>query len=380
MDAQNEAGSLPDLDLDIDRVDVVVKRHKIENPIKTSFGMMNSRPAVFVRVVDRFGVTGYGEVWSNFPACGAEHRARLFETEIAPRVRGNAFPSPAACFTQLSEATRILALQSGEIGPIAQCLAGLDVALWDLAATRKGLPLYRLLGGRSGRIGVYASGINPKGVADTIDRARATGHRRFKLKIGFGDEIDFANVETVRSSLGPEERFMVDVNQAWSSETALSGVKRLAEYGPDWIEEPIRVDAPRSNWENLHRASGIPIAGGENLAGNGEFDSAIAGGWLDVIQPDVCKWGGISECLPLAKRIVGAGKVYCPHSLGGGIALAASAHLLAAAGGDGFLEIDANPNPLRENIFSVKPKSGRIHLAEKPGLGIDREVITSFFT
>ena len=379
MGAQNDTNSLPDFDLNIDRVDVVVRRYEIENPIKTSFGTMSNRPAVFVRVVDRHGVTGYGEVWCNFPACGAEHRARLFETEIAPRMRGRTFRTPANCFAQQSESTRILALQTGEIGPVAQCLAGLDVALWDLAATRIGEPLYRMLGGRSSRIGVYASGINPQGVAGTVDRARANGHSRFKLKIGFGDEIDFANVETVRSSLGPDERFMVDANQAWSFEAALANVQRLAEYGPDWIEEPMRVDSPQDDWIELKRASRIAIAGGENFADTDDFEAAIAGNWLDVIQPDVCKWGGISQCFPLAKQIVGAGRTYCPHSLGGGVALAASAHLLVAAGGDGLLEIDANPNPLREDIFPIEAESGEIQLADRPGLGIDREAIAPSF-
>ena len=89
-----------------------------------------------------------------------------------------------------------------------------------------------------------------------------------------------------------------------------------------------------------------------------------------MIQPDLCKWGGISGVLPIAQKIITAGKRYCPHYLGGGIGLAASAHLLAAVGGDGMLEIDSNDNSLRDALFSVPIKEGRLTLPDTPGLGM----------
>ena len=76
---------------------------------------------------------------------------------------------------------------------------------------------------------------------------------------------------------------------------------------------------------------------------------------MAVVQPDVAKWGGISGCLPVARRVVAARRRYCPHYLGGGIGLLASAHLLAAVGGDGLLEVDCNPNPLREGLAEPFP-------------------------
>jgi L-alanine-DL-glutamate epimerase-like enolase superfamily enzyme len=89
------------------------------------------------------------------------------------------------------------------------------------------------------------------------------------------------------------------------------------------------------------------------------------------VQPDLGKWGGFSGCLPVVKEIRASGLRYCPHWLGGGIGLAASAHLLAAVGGGGLLEVDANPNPLRDEIFpaAVSVKGGAITLSEAPGLG-----------
>ncbi|MEM7464689.1 MAG: enolase C-terminal domain-like protein, partial [Pseudomonadota bacterium] len=85
----------------------------------------------------------------------------------------------------------------------------------------------------------------------------------------------------------------------------------------------------------------------------------------------ICKWGGISECLVVARNVLAVGLRYCPHYLGGGIGLAASAHLLSAAGGDGLLEVDVNENPLREILAGplLPLKDGMVIIPDAPGLG-----------
>jgi D-galactarolactone cycloisomerase len=120
----------------IDRVEAHVLRCPIDTPVRTSFGVMHDRPAVFIRVIDRDGASGWGEVWCNFPSCGAEHRAALVQTVFAPLVEGQRVTHPAVLFDQLSARTAVLALQSGEHGPIAQVIAGIDLAVWDLQARR----------------------------------------------------------------------------------------------------------------------------------------------------------------------------------------------------------------------------------------------------
>jgi L-alanine-DL-glutamate epimerase-like enolase superfamily enzyme len=90
-----------------------------------------------------------------------------------------------------------------------------------------------------------------------------------------------------------------------------------------------------------------------------------------VLQPDLAKWGGFSACLPVARQALARGLRYCPHFLGAGVGLLASAHLLAASGGDGQLEVDANPNPLRTATCGpvAQVLDGRVRLSERPGLG-----------
>ncbi|MEP2814973.1 MAG: enolase C-terminal domain-like protein, partial [Alphaproteobacteria bacterium] len=116
---------------------------------------------------------------------------------------------------------------------------------------------------------------------------------------------------------------------------------------------------------------GVPLAAGENFMGVEDFDAAVAAGSLAYIQPDMAKWGGVTGCLPVAQAILAGGRTYCPHYLGGGIGLLASANLLAAVGGPGLLEVDANPNPLRSDIPGMTMTDGRIVLGTAPGLGIE---------
>lgn len=353
------------------RVAAHLYRYPAEHEVRTSFGVMRERPALFVHVEDEEGAVGWGEVWCNFPDCGAEHRARLIETVFAPLLEGRPVSDPAAASRELAERTAVLAIQSGERGPIHQCIAGIDIALWDLAGRRASLPLWRMLGGQDPSVRVYASGINPDWPGRVAERSLAEGHRAFKLKVGFGESTDIANLAAMREVIGASRELMADANQAWGLAEAMAMCGRMEAFGLSWIEEPLRADTPWSRWRSLAEATRIPLAAGENLIGIQEFEAACDSRSLSVIQPDVAKWGGISGCLEAARRVRRAGLRYCPHYLGAGIGLLASAHLLAAAGGDGMLEIDANPNPLRMLTCGVAANvvEGRIVLDERPGLG-----------
>jgi L-alanine-DL-glutamate epimerase-like enolase superfamily enzyme len=365
--------TLPRPELRIARVEAFVFRAPIATPVRTSFGTMHDRPALFVRVTDANGAHGWGEVWCNFPACGAEHRKNLIDTVLAPLLV--ALPhidGPEAAFEHLSARSAVLAIQSGEHGPLAQAIAGIDLALWDLAARRAQQPLWRYLGGTGDRIAVYASGINPERPHETAARMLARGHRAFKLKIGFGSERDLANLRALRATLGDGHRVMVDANQAWTLAEALAMAPQLAPFALGWLEEPLRADRPWSEWKALRDECPVPLAGGENIAGAAQFDAAVAAEVFAVVQPDAAKWGGISGCWPVIAAVQRAGRTYCPHYLGGGVGLLASAHLLCAAGGAGMLEIDANPNPLRSTLCGplASIDDGSARLGDAPGIGL----------
>jgi D-galactarolactone cycloisomerase len=358
----------------IARIESRIIRTLIAVPIRTSFGIMRDRPAVFVKVTDADGAEGFGEVWCNFPSVGAEHRARLANEVIGPLLIESGELDLRGVFAHLMQRLHILAIQSGEWGPLGHVAAGIDAACHDLAARKAGLPLWRFLDDSgTGKIRAYASGIGPEDPAELAASAASRGHTAFKLKVGFGRKTDLHSLSAIRSALAPYSMLMADANQGWRFDDALKAIRMCADHDVAWIEEPIAADRPLTDWTTLARTSPIALAGGENINRLSDFESVIAGKIFGYLQPDVAKWGGVSGCLEAARLALGAGMIYCPHFLGSGIGLMTSAHLLAAAGGDGLLEIDVNPNPHRDALVggALPLVAGSIQLSEAAGIGIE---------
>lgn len=360
------------------RVEAHVFRTPIKEPVRTSFGTMTERAAVFVRAEDSDGARGWGEIWCNFPNAAAEHRARLLSDIVAPLALGRPLDDPVALWGEIERALHVLRIQSGDPGAFSAAAAGLDLALHDLRARKRGLPLWRALGGNDDRpVPVYASGLNPGRAAyDTVGRMRGAGYRAFKIKIGFGEETDIGSLRPVAKTLKSGERLMVDVNQGWDLATACRMAPKLAEFGLGWIEEPLAADRPLAEWTQVAAAAPTVLAGGENMRGTGQFQHAIDSGLFGVLQPDAAKWGGHSGCLPVARAALAAGRSYCPHYLGGAIGLLHSLHLLAAVRGPGLLEVDANANPLREDVLQnlMAVADGCVSLPDGQGLGLEPDL------
>ncbi|MGI9437012.1 MAG: mandelate racemase/muconate lactonizing enzyme family protein [Geminicoccaceae bacterium] len=282
----------------------------------------------------------------------------------------------------MRERLHLLSLQAGESGPADQIASGLDIAMHDLAARKAGVSLATFLGGAPRALESYASGIDSRLAPAMIATARDAGFSTFKLRVGFDREGDADVFKTCGGLIDNGEVLAVDANQNWSV-ADVHGLKGLINDAPlAWVEEPLPVDRPLSEWVDVAGALIHPIAGGENMRSPDQFDQAIAGHVFGVIQPDVCKWGGLSGCLDIARRASSAGKRYCPHFLGGGLGLVTSAHFLSAAGGDGMLEIDVNDNALRELFAgSLLPlRDGRAITPDGPGLGVtpDRDLIRDY--
>lgn len=367
-------GSGRKLNTHLSRIQAFACRAPVKRPVETSFGIMRDRPAVFVRVEDADGCFGWGEVFANWPAAGAEHRVTLLERDIAPLVLGHSFEDPRAFFAQLSAKTHIRALQCGEQGPFNQVIAGLDTALWDLTARRLGQPLRQLLNPQAeSKIAAYASGIHIAGAQDNVDLARTAGFGAFKVKVGFDDHRDISELCRLDDSLGPGERLFADANQGFDVERSVGFLERVQHTRLEWLEEPLVADAPMEQWAEVAKSSTIALAGGENIVGHEGFKGAIQDGIFRFIQPDVAKWGGVSGCFDVARAATEAGQIYCPHFLGGGIGLAASAEILAAVGGAGLLEVDVNPNILRSafELEGIASEGASWTCSQKPGLGIE---------
>lgn len=341
--------------------------------IASSFGVRSERGAVLIRVEDASGSFGWGEVWSGMPASGALHRLNLLREFVVPALVGTTFQAVQPAIARLRSLTLPIIRLAGERGPVAQILGGMDTALWDLQARRMGLPLYRVLGGTQARMRCYASGLAPDTPAARLDVLRQAGYNAFKFKAGFDDARSIPLLLRQRRALAPTEAMMLDANCGWDLATATQALAQLDDGDFSWIEEPLGPECPAAEWQALKARTRIPIAAGENLADIDEFVAALS--WLDVIQPDAAKWGGISGAHEVGLRAIAANRQFCPHSFGTQVAAIASAHVLAATGGGGYLELDVNHNPLRAtSTYGEWIKDGVLSLTEAPGLGFELDL------
>ena len=357
------------------RLDVHAFHAPLATPVRNAFGAIAARPMVLVRLEASDGAHGWGEVFANFPPGGAHHRASLAAKVFAPLVAGARADDPDTLRAMLDRRTQVMAIQCGEPGPFAQVIGAIDQAAWDMSARRAGVPLWKHLGGDSPRVRVYASGLGPDDVAATALSKIAAGYRAFKLKVGFDSARDVANLAALRDALGPAATIMVDANQAWTPGDAPARIAELAPFGLHWVEEPLRADAPMADWRALASSCGVSLAAGENLRGVEAFRDAIDAGILAFVQPDVGKWGGIGGVAEVARYAAARGATMCPHWLAGGVGLAASMHLTAAFGtASSLVEVDANPNPLREDVFPLDLHDGFATLGDAPGLGVEPDL------
>ena len=236
-------------------------------------------------------------------------------------------------------------------GPFAQAIAGIDLAVWDLHARRQqhcAVEAARRSTAARSR-SMPAASIR-QGPSRGARQPSTRGHRALKLKIGFRSGGRPRQSGGAARLVG-EGLLAADVNQGWSIEQALELAPQLAGVRP-WLAGGADPRRPAV-------AGVAAVAPGNQLfrsrrARTSQAMPDLPRCWvsrvLGVVQPDIAKWGGLSACAGIARDILQSGKMFCPHYLGAGIGLLASAHLLAGVGGDGLLEVDANENPLRDRF------------------------------
>ncbi|HSJ28366.1 MAG TPA: mandelate racemase/muconate lactonizing enzyme family protein, partial [Acidimicrobiia bacterium] len=229
-------------------------------------------------------------------------------------------------------------------------------ALWDLAGKLTGLPVWRMVGGLSNALDLYASFGTHRSPAETADRARMVVERGFRaLKLRFGRENvadDLAVLDAVLGSVGADVAVMVDCNQGWRMpwDTAppaqLADViplaRLLVERGVHWMEEPLHR-GDHAGMARLREETGVRVAGGEMTREIHEFRAMLAAGALDVYQPDAAVTGGIGGLRSLAVEVRDRGHVFSPHTWGSGVGFVANAHLTAGTGGTSYLEYPLDP-------------------------------------
>jgi L-alanine-DL-glutamate epimerase-like enolase superfamily enzyme len=344
----------------------------LANPVKAAFGVMNTRHLVLLEVTDQDGHSGFGESWTNFPAWGAAERVAAFNDFFLPYLKNKEVADVGSFVLTLAKPLRGGALQSGTMGPLVSTLCAVEAALWDLTAKRRNVSLSKLLFEKpASRVRIYGSGINAPLPLKIIDSYLERGVSIFKLKMGFGDAEDLANLTAMRKHLGGRAKLAIDSNRNWTFAQARSWLDRLADAGVQWLEEPLKIEEVSRTGE-LAALSKVPISGGENfLVEPGSNIAALAEEPLAIIQPDMAKYCLVQDFLKLLPEAAKRGKRVVPHFLGAAPGQMLAAHLAAGCGADPLVEWDVNENPLHTDFFAepVEIVDGRLALPDRPGLG-----------
>jgi D-galactarolactone cycloisomerase len=328
------------------------------------FGPWTHMETLFVRVDTDGGITGWGEAFG-FAASTLTREAIL--RVVAPLCIGREFTDVPTFMADLQRKLHAM----GRHGPVSFALAGIDIALWDIAGKAQGVPIHRLLGGATrDRIPTYASLLRygkPDLVARYTEEAIGRGYTAIKLHEHL--------VETVapgREAAGPNIAIMVDTNCAWAPDEAIAMAHKLKVYDLAWLEEPVDPVDDYDTMARIRRDTGVTIAAGENIGHAAEARLAIALGALDIFQPSVTKIGGI---IAMGKAIDVAqqhGVRVMPHSPYFGPGLIATLHVIAARLPDAmcerfYCELEATPL----GADAIAAPDGHMKVPQGPGLGID---------
>jgi L-alanine-DL-glutamate epimerase-like enolase superfamily enzyme len=261
------------------------------------------------------------------------------------------------------------------------CLAmsGIDMALWDIRGKALRLPLYKLLGGSKKAIPAYAGGVSlgyqdSKQLVEEAGKSLQQGYKAIKLRVGDSPKNDIERMSAVRKAFGDELIILTDANIGYELEDVRRVMPAMDELGIGWLEEPF----PAHDYRSYREAKGFgrtPLAAGENHYTRFEFDRVIEDGAITILQPDLSKSGGITECLRIAALGAAWKLPVHPHSSMTGLNHAASIHFLAAIDNGGYFEGDVSKsNRFRDELVQnpgLVDKDGNVWPLEKPGLGLE---------
>jgi D-galactarolactone cycloisomerase len=382
-----------------------LRTHVLEAPLSEpfawSFTETSTRASCVVEITTEDGLSGWGE------CIGPARLNAAIVASWAPLLTGQDALAVDRLWLALYNGLR----DQGQKGLALTALSGVDVALWDLRGRHWGEPVWRLMGGRfRDSVSAYATGTYRRGagwrslesrrrethhsggdadalVRDTlsylVDEVRgyvAQGFRAAKLKIGFGVAQDVALIRAVREAVGPRVGLMLDANHGYDAIDAIRLGRAIADCDIGWFEEPVVPD-DLDSYVEVRRGQPIPVAGGETEFTRWGFREVFTRRAMDIVQPDVCACGGLSEAKKIADMATAFGVRLVPHVWGTGIGLAAALQLHAVLPPspprhdptEPVLEFDRSEHPFRQAVLRapIEHVDGTVAIPDGPGLGIE---------
>ncbi|MFN0050630.1 MAG: mandelate racemase/muconate lactonizing enzyme family protein [Planctomycetales bacterium] len=350
----------------IDRIETINLRFEYANGFTYAGGKCTGRLTSLVLVHGDGGQVGIGTAYSH-PAL--VHM--IVQQQLAPLLVGEDPTEVERIWDRMYRVTRWY----GRKGVAMSALGAIDTACWDLRGKAQGKPVWSLFGGRQPRCPAYASALlwkEPPDLAEEAARLIARGFRRVKMRLGRGPDRDRAAVNAVRQAIGSDCDLMCDGSMRYSPGEARSLGEYLAAQRVFWFEEPFQPE-DLDAYAAFRGTVDVPLAAGENEFGFQGFRELIRTRAVDIVQPDACRCGGISEVKRVADLAHAAGLRVATHSWSDAVAIVANAHVVSAVPNGLTVEVDQTGNPFVDELLEepLSISDGVLALSDRPGLGIE---------
>ncbi|MBN7813350.1 mandelate racemase/muconate lactonizing enzyme family protein [Algoriphagus sp. H41] len=359
-------------------IEPFVISQRLDTPFYFSQWQYDMRKICIVRITLEDGTYGWGEGYG--PAHILKAGIKFFE----PFLLGKSALEHEVLWEEMYRRS----MDYARSGILQAAISAVDVALWDIKGKLLDQPVSVLLGGvKNPVIEPYATGLYftqvenlEKALAEEAAMYKGQGFRATKMKVGLGIEEDVKNVASVRNAIGPDMKLMVDANHAYSYKEAIELAKKIEQYDIGWFEEPVSPE-DYEGYRRLRDHTSIPIAGGECEYLKYGFRRLLENESVDIVQPDICAAGGITEAKKIATLAQTFSKDLVPHTWGTWIAISAAIHVVANLDKNPgrmynslpMLELDRTENSLRDQVtkHQVRLEDGLIQVPKGPGLGVD---------
>ena len=371
----------------IEKIHAHVLDYQLEQAFESASMRFDRRQHCLVEVICDDGTIGWGECLGP-----AKPNAAVIEAYATSIIGRNPLETEKL-WIELYNRLR----DQGQRGLTVTALSGIDIALWDIKGKHYGAPVSELLGGRfREHVHAYATGSFKR---DGVDRVQDTaeevagyaqeGFCGVKIKIGFDVEEDVKVIAAAREALGNGKRLMIDANHGYDLLEALEVGKRAAAFDVAWFEEPV-LPEQISTYHAVRDGQPLPVASGENWHGRYAMLEPLQTRAVDIVQPDVCSVGGISEMRRVVDMAAMFGVRLIPHVWGTAVCLAASLQCMAALPPnpprrrpiEPIMEFDRTHNPFQQAVVKtpLEHDGGVVQIPDGPGLGIEinRDALRQF--
>ncbi|MDD3334420.1 MAG: mandelate racemase/muconate lactonizing enzyme family protein [Eubacteriales bacterium] len=330
---------------------------------------------IYVKLETDDGLIGWGESTGGLTA--APEKGLL--EELRSRVIGL---DPTNVTGVLDFLRKTLFLTSG-----GSAVSGIEMACWDIIAKKANMPLWQLLGGKvRPHIRCYANGWyqgprEPERFAERAQEIVAMGYTALKFD-PFGKAYKFMSrdeelyamkiVRAVRGAVGDEVDLLIEAHDRFNQTEAIRIGQMLEEFRPFWYETPVISD----NFDRLNevaRRVHVPVIAGERTSNPRSLVKLLAGGAIDIVNPEILGCGGIIgllDCFAIARSF---DAYVAPHNAQSPFCTAVNVHVDITQPNLLIQEcFDDSSVGWTDDVLSGYPKvvNGFIEPSDAPGIGV----------